>query len=369
MILPMIQFAFHPIKSKELKGSFEKFEMPKFNWHSWFDNSFQEGTNNYVENNFGFRNDFVRLHNQLDFSLFNIPHVKDVIIGKDFYLFEEGYIKEYCGTNYESLDTLSKYTLERYSRIKYLQDTLQKLGKQLVVVIAPGKPFYFPDKIPNHYLKEKKSETQYKEILNCCHNLNINHIDFNNWFINRKNTIDFPLYSKLGVHWTDYGASLSFDSLCCYFEKVNHKNFRNYYVTYCDTTTTFRKTDGDAFESLNTIWKLKCEKLKYLHYEKKEPDTAWKPQVLTVADSYYWTMLATDLPNKCFANGSEFWYYYNENWRLNNYVISNNPIVKQNLKEQIQHFDFVVLLCGGTNYQSIGMDFVFDLSNEMGFKK
>ena len=94
---------------------------------------------------FGFRSTFIRLHNQLKYWIYNEFSANGVVIGKDRYMYEESYIKTYYGLDFKGNDTL----LVMAEKLKRLQNILHKQNKLLLVVLAPGKGYFYPEYIPN----------------------------------------------------------------------------------------------------------------------------------------------------------------------------------------------------------------------------
>ena len=100
MSLPIIQSKLELFEIEPLHGAITKLEEPHFTISSWLDGSYQKKQQDYLNENFGFRDVFVRLHNDLDFRLYNEINAKNVILGKDNYLFEENYILTYKGLDF-----------------------------------------------------------------------------------------------------------------------------------------------------------------------------------------------------------------------------------------------------------------------------
>ena len=70
MLTPALQGYFHIIPEKPLFGDFQKLEKPYLDPERWLNGSYQEEMMPYLEQNTGFHNSLVRLHNQIDYSLF-----------------------------------------------------------------------------------------------------------------------------------------------------------------------------------------------------------------------------------------------------------------------------------------------------------
>src|SRR4051812_45271689 len=94
LFVPVAQNLFSFAKTKPLKGAFELPDKKPFTINDWFEGNFQQAYDNYYETHIGLREVLIRIKNQIEFSLFN-QTTSWTIIGKDNYLYEEGYINAY----------------------------------------------------------------------------------------------------------------------------------------------------------------------------------------------------------------------------------------------------------------------------------
>ena len=79
----MIQEHFKPFKTKELSGYFQKPTKPSFRWE-WYKNGyFQKSVENYITNNYGFREPIIRMYHQYCWDLFRNEYVSDLYPGKE----------------------------------------------------------------------------------------------------------------------------------------------------------------------------------------------------------------------------------------------------------------------------------------------
>ena len=128
LCFPYVQSKFNIIKIASLKGAYAT--PPKnvsFNFSDWFEGSYQLGKEEYLKNSFGTRDYLIRIHNQFEYSLYHKVNAKDVIVGKNNYLFEEHYIQGYYGTDFAGIDSINNGMY----RLQFINDTLKKLGKTL----------------------------------------------------------------------------------------------------------------------------------------------------------------------------------------------------------------------------------------------
>ena len=102
LCLPMMQSVFKLFPEKHaLHGSFAIAQDTVLNADTWFEKTFQEKEETYLNENFGFRNFLVRLNNQIDFSVYDNFHVNDVFKGKNDYLFSYGFYQGYSGKSFK----------------------------------------------------------------------------------------------------------------------------------------------------------------------------------------------------------------------------------------------------------------------------
>jgi hypothetical protein len=83
LFIPFLQSVLHFSDVKPLQGAVVLSEDTVFSFKDWFSGHFQEKKEKYINDNFGYRNIFVRLNNQLAFWMFNKAKAKNVRVGKD----------------------------------------------------------------------------------------------------------------------------------------------------------------------------------------------------------------------------------------------------------------------------------------------
>ncbi len=155
LCLPLIQQLTKFAYVRELKGDIKVTQKAQLNTKDWFSGKYQDSTSKYINDNFGFRNDFIRINNERHYLMYNEAKANGVIIGKDSYLYEWGYIAAALGLDFVGHDSV-KIDVDK---LKYVSDTLHSLGKEIIIVFAPGKGSYFPEYIPEIWSKQKKNKT------------------------------------------------------------------------------------------------------------------------------------------------------------------------------------------------------------------
>lgn len=301
MLIPMIQENLHLKKEHPLKGDIQLPENIEFDKEDWFSGYYQEEKEKYINTAFGFRSQFVKLNNQIAYSIFRKAKANGVIIGKETYLYEKSYIDAYTGTDFLGKDSID-HTVQR---LKFISDTLGKLGKQLIVVFAAGKASFYPEYIPDKYLPVR-GPTNYGYMSDEAKKAGLNVIDFNKWFVDNKHRSKYPLYPQHGVHWSTYGTALAADSLLRKIEELRHIDVPELAFDGVSLEPP-HDVDYDIADGMNLLFRFKSFDVAYPHMLPVKTEGKTRPRVLVISDSFYWGMYGLGIAN-CFEN-DHFWYY------------------------------------------------------------
>jgi hypothetical protein len=345
---PIIQENFGFIKFKVLDGVIIPPAKPQFNKHTWFDGSYQHDYEKLYDSEYGCRSFLIRLSNQINFSLFRFTN-SIVVIGKNDYLFEQGYLDEITG-----IDCAGKNKMK--TRLNDLQEVQQFLANEnilLVTLLAPGKSYYYKEYIPDYYQKRISNGNDYDTLLSLVKNYNINLIDANGWFLKMKDTARYPLFPKQGIHWNYYGMAIVADSVLKYIETNTKKDLAHFQYTL-DFPDPLMGTDDDMGDLLNLLHKQKNPLMPYPRFT-IEPPIQNKLRMLAVGDSFYWTILNSNIYNNSFNN--KIYYYYN-------HIVYNegSPQIEQpadyNILREVKNYDVIFLIQSTRHYQNIGTGFI-----------
>src|SRR5436190_6040073 len=157
LFIPILQKKLKFVKSViGLMGSYEWAPDTPFTPQLWFSGDYSRIKEKWWLENFGLRNYYICLNNQINWELFRKAQTYNVLNGKDDYLFEYEYIEGYYGRDFVGRDSLNSLCF----KLKKLQDTLARMNKLLLPVLAVGKASYFPERIPDAY-KSKPSVSNY----------------------------------------------------------------------------------------------------------------------------------------------------------------------------------------------------------------
>jgi len=335
-VLGFVQEKWHPFKLKPLGGVTYATEKPQLNLANFASGQYQSNAEQYSRENFGFREWHIRLYNQFRHSLFGQTTNQFVVKGNDDKTyFEESYVISYTGETYLGEEMIQNNT----KQLKLIQDMLRTKGTTLLPVFVLGKASYYPELIPDKYIAKRHETNNYQEYLKAFAEQDVEMIDFNRWFCEHKGTEAHTIYCNLSAHWTVYAASLAMDSLVNYMESKTQQRQARFHIDGFDNTYLMSQ-DDDLYNMMNLMFPIKHNTVDQPQFSFTE---GYKPKVLALSDSYWWTVYAWDvaLPQNLFSNGG-FW-FYNKTIYPERDPIQNVESV--DYKQEIENQEFVLLVC------------------------
>jgi|SRR6185437_6534139 len=353
-VIALVQSKKHFFKKMELKGDVTIAGSVPFSIAGWFSGEYQDAKEKHLNDVFGFRDLCVRINNQVEFSLFKKINANSVILGKDNYLFEYNYIKAYFGTDFIGEDKIR----ERSERIRFIQDTLAKLNKTLMIVFAPSKVSFYPEYIPDSCWKPR-GKTNYGYYVKYANALKINYIDFNRYFRENKFRSKYPLYPQYGVHWSYYGTCLATDSLIKYIEYKRHIKMPHIYWDRIVVQNKASYYDYDIADGMNLLFKFKSKPMAYPRVQFQPDVGKTKPSLLVVADSHYWGIEELGISNAFSQN--DFWYYNREIYSARFHGLVTPA--QLDLKKEIASHDVFIIMATESTISNIGWGFIENLYN------
>jgi hypothetical protein len=352
LLLPLVQKRLHLFPETELSGAVETAPNTSLSAHDWWDGSYQEKKSLYVNDNMGFRPWLIKANNQLDYSLLRKVHTREVVIGKNCCLFEKGYIEKRCGSDYKGVDE----TRQKLYKMKALQDTFKQLGKSVLLVHAPSKAWYYPEYVPKHMICDITVPSRYKDFLRLEDSLQINSIDFNAWFLSKKQGTKDLLMSMQGIHWTTYGALLAADSMISWHQQRFNRPFSRIRIEKLERTTN-PNGDDDIARGLNLFFPVTKEIFSYPTYSYTDMPMDRRLNAFYMGDSFFWTMINIKLPHNT-NNDFLFWYSWGEIWYRKDGVEGHSYDDELDWKSTLAHTDMIVLMATEVNLDRIGNGFI-----------
>ncbi len=340
------------IPQPSLKGVFDIPAKPVFTTEAWFNGTWQEAYANYYEKNFGFRPYAIKINSQMEYGLFNQTKAW-CTIGNEGYLFEPQYITSYLGENYRGTQVIATDV----KKLEVIQELLLRKGKQLLVVLAPGKADVYPEKIPDHFKPWAKYFSNYDGYAKALSLSRVHYIDFNKEFKRKRYKVNYPLYTKYGVHWSEFASAYCADSISGYLQKQFNKQVSRLSYDSVYFSHSRLASDYDMMEVMNLFWQAEKIDLPY-HILSSADTTALKPNLLVVADSYYWTIINNGSANVLFSPQTHYWYYNNIQYLPKE---ASSDVKPSDLPHLISEKDAVVLLYNVPNCEKFGNGFVDEL--------
>ena len=348
---PMISGHLHLIESGKLNGYNGATADTGFTLERWWSGAYQESKTQYLNDSISLRPDLVRMNNELDYLAFGKLHANDVSMGKNGYLYEWPYISAWYGLDYIGRAA----AIEKLRKLRYIQDTLARAGKTILLAFAPSKARYYPENLPPNTTNLLVGPNNYTLIKGLCDTMGIQYCDFNGLFLSLKGKTRHPLYYKSGIHWSYYGTDIAMDTLHRYINRISR--WRIPAMSWDDKETKETDepegTDNDIESSLNLIWPHEKEKFYYnlLHF-----DTAGSkpPKVLFISDSYYWIILYRHIPESCYKSW-EAWFYFNDIWTKDGAIgkISGQPWI-----DRLKDKDVIIIMATEFNLIDLGYGFI-----------
>jgi hypothetical protein len=339
-VLPLFQYYTNIVNVKELHGFYIKAENPSFSVNDWFTTNFQQKYDKYYNENFGFRSSFVRLHNQVDYSLFDEVHANGVIVGKQRYLYEEHYINSYFGQDYIGRDSIQN----KINTLEAIYKDLKQHQTEMLIVIAPGKGFYYPEYIPDSLVREKDT-TNYEVFIDVLKQKNIPYIDFNSLFLAMKDTSSIVLYPQTGIHWSMGILPYVIDSIIKKTESILKIDMPTILWERSKRNSQAYDVDTDIEKGLNMIRHMKSLPMNYPEYSFESAEHKTKPKAIAIADSFLWQIYNMKVFKNIFRG--RFWYYYKKEY-INGYA-KPTSISSVSTKYEVYQSDIVILMSTESN--------------------
>lgn len=352
LMLPAAQQMTNFPRMKGLKGYFETPAKPAFSISGFWRGTYQDSLNTWLEHHIGFRPAFVRLHNQLRYSLFDTVVAQSVVRGKQGFLYELNYINALYGSDYVGDETVATHARQ----LAFINDWLSGQGKYVLVMLAPGKASFYPEYVPERYrpsIINPRNDFAYAQALQ---DVGVPVIHGNPWFSAMRDTSQFVLFPKSGIHWSYYGIALAFDSLFRKMESISGRKWLEFNIKNIEVTHQLRSPDRDLWEALNIL--LKPDDFPMPYPDLSFVKTSKPPRVMVVADSYYWQWFGSGYATESFGS-HDFWYYNEQIYPGD----GSPPIERRNvdLMLRVLETDFIILLLTDANMYRFGFGFVEQL--------
>ena len=236
----------------ELSGVSVNSNYPKFSVKTFFSGEFQSSVTDWWADYFPGKNVIIKVRNQLLFSLTKQSPNNNVVIGKNYNLYEPVYINREIGV----LGSTPKSEFENLiQKLGKLQRLLEENGKELYIFITPSKA-QFVDEFPWQYdaLKVDDFETDYNKFIKMLPESDLKYFDAVACIdeLSKKNVVKAPLFYKAGTHWSHSYGSLAAIDFAEYISENSKWDLSKleFKESECDAPIW---PDADLYQSLNVI--------------------------------------------------------------------------------------------------------------------
>ena len=370
LFVPIIQEWTGIFPVKPMRGVFVPTQKPELSFEAYKTNTYQTQIDKYTSENFGMRETVIRLYNQYLWDFFHKTPVKEQIVyGKDGWLYEPGSVSDYYQRLFrfyaaDSAQMASMLSKEAH-RLLLLQQILETHGTHLFVCLAPAKDLVYPEHLPDNndtiYKGDSKISARFfneEEFTK----LGVNHLNLEQWFLQIKNTADFDLFPKTGMHWSRYAALCAADTIVRYMEHVGDVNLKNIVIGSKELDDA-RDPDDDIESLLNLMRPLSKPQYYYAEAAADDDATATKPKIIVIGDSFWWT-IAAQLPLKDVFSRASYWYYNSSVYYDDRY----HSVNELDIKKELLSSDFVILLYCATQQYRMNDGFTQSALEALGVK-
>lgn len=348
LFLPLWQQITKIPKIKGLRGAVAKSEFPQFSIDTWNSAKYQDSVATYCNQTFGFRSSCVRIHNQILYSFFNEIKARGVIEGKEGYLFERNYIHAYLGKDFLGEDSI-QHMMYKLAKIR---DTLAHYNCTILPIFAIGKASFYPEYIPDSS-GSKQGQTNYEVFKKYMDMYAISYIDFHSYYRKKKNSSQYPIYTKQGIHWTQNTMVEVADSIVGYIQNNYGYSMPRIQIKSREETSILQGSDNDIALGMNLMFYTSDVKVAYPTFTYIKPAHSKLPKVTAIADSYWWGIYNYSIPYTCFDN-HQFWFYNHEIYSKSEKTYTKNIDIISHLQNQ----DVIILLATDATLSRYGWGFI-----------
>ena len=332
-----VQEQWRPFNIKPLDGYVTTTDKPELTLASFASGEYQSDIEQYISENFGFREFFIRVYNQYSYSCFHKINNDNIEEGLDHEFFLKMYLNEITGvtlkSEYADVEEAKAEARKNVHETVRLVDILRQHGIAFLFVFAPSKTAVYPEKMPQSYQEQISDFSLEEYYIELFKEQNLPHIDFLNYFKAIKDTVTYPLYTRTGTHWAESTIPFIADSILKKLSSITNYDLPSVQCIDENLTTDYSVQDGELETSMNLLFPLIKPALPKPIYTLTDTMANIKPNLLVVGDSYF-----TQLRLSSFVKAFNRWDY----WEYNKNMLSSRP--RFNWRILKEEFDAVTVL-------------------------
>lgn len=226
-------------------------QAPEKSLQGFVDGSYQSEYEQWLNTSLIPRGVFVKLYNQIRYSLFN--QGSEWIIGKNKDIIGLDYINEYLslGQTYDFSLAENQQAMQEYiGHLESVQEKLEKLGKHFLIYTTPSKAEYYPENIPEKYWMQKPENgmrgiSLFRKLIE---QTDVNYLDTREIIEQHR---EYPLFYTTGIHWARPVEQQVSNAIFEKLEAISGKSFRKLELMDVRTSETPFWRDSDVFQLQN----------------------------------------------------------------------------------------------------------------------
>ena len=292
LFAPFFQQNLKLFKFKGLAGYNEPVPKPVLSYDTYVSGKYQKQSENYLKENFGFREPLIRLYNQYTYDWFKITSNREINIGKDGWLYHTESALHYYG-NMESWfgmtnDQVRESLASNACNLAKVNAILKQYGVHLLTFTLPTKTFLYPEHLRWQPVGDTTFDAPpfFEQQLD---SLGVPHVNMIPWFKQVQDTTPFDLYYSKGSHWAA-GAPLAVDTILRRMEQLGNQPLAHIKVGRPYSTDEIPNPDKDLELLLNLAAPLKHEPIYEYPVSLLTDEHTVYPTVWFVGTSFYWYM-------------------------------------------------------------------------------
>ena len=289
---PLLQQNLKLFKFGPLVGYNQPTPKPVLSYDTYFSGKFQQQSEKYLKENFGFREPLIRMYNQCSYDWFKTTNNREISIGKNGWLYHTESALHYFGKMESWFDMTNAQVHENLvSQARILTKVnaiLKRYNVHLLTFTLPTKSFIYPE----HLRWQPVGDTAFNAapfLAQQLDSLGVPHINMISWFKQVQDTTPFDLYYSKGSHWAA-GAPLAVDTMLRYMEQLGGLPLAHILVGQPYSVDEIPNNDKDLELLLNLAAPLKHEPIYEYPVSLLTDEHTVYPSVWFVGTSFYWYM-------------------------------------------------------------------------------
>ena len=218
-------------------------------------------------------------------------------------------------------------------------------------MIAPNKLRHQREYWSEEMNATPRDSTNYEVYVDVLAKAGIPFLDYNALFEAWIPDQEYPMLLRYGTHWSMYGGALAADTMLSRMGDLLGKPVRKFSIDSVEETDEARLTDADLRSLLNTTYPIGKETVGFPHLS-FDDTTGFRPRVLSISDSYYWSFYHLGIVRNCLHPDARFWFYHKT--AFDNNMTKLGTAYTTDLEEELEHIDLLLLMATDANLENLG---------------